>query len=307
MAVVSQVKVKSFVFTAGFIIPVVGVLAVALLANVLFVWAEKYNANLFTVAMQASLFLLGALALAAAYHTFRRQRFATKVAEDELKLEQEVTASQAKFISNSGTALQNDVIELDQLAPAITAQPKGKTFANGLYSLKGAISKMIYLNALTTHTSIPVIAENTIKDLAEGVVSAAQPVAEQNQVTLNVNIEPGLTALVDIDGFKQLISSTLDNAIKFNHQGGHVNLSIVKHGKNAIKIVVQDDGAGIPKEKIDQLFTPFARGTDTLQFNYAGFGLDLYMDKLIAEQCGGTISIDSKPGVGTTVTIILPS
>lgn len=307
MAALGKVKPKPFVFTAGFIIPVIGVLIVALVANVVFVWAEKYTANILNVGIQAIFFVLAAIGMAAAYNSYRRQREAARVAEQELKLEREVTTSQATFITNAGSSLKDDIIELDQLAPSIVALPKGRIFSSGLASLKDAIAKMLYLNALTSHNTIPVIPNETIKDLADEVIEQLQPTADKKQVKLNVSIEPGLTVLVDIDGFRQILTSTLDNAIKFNHQGGTVDLTISHHDTKQIKIVVKDNGAGIPKEKIDQLFTPFARATSTMEFNYGGFGLDLYMDKLIAEQCGGTIGIESQQGIGTTVTVLLPS
>ena len=69
---------------------------------------------------------------------------------------------------------------------------------------------------------------------------------------------------------------------------------------------VQDTGAGIPKSKVDKLFAPFSRATDTLKFDYEGLGLDLYMDKLITEQAGGKIDISSIEGAYTTVTVKLP-
>ncbi len=303
----NEMKLRPFFLTSGFILPIIGVLLAALIANVLFVWGEKYSFNSLTFGVQTSFYLLGVVAMAVALNSFRRQRYATSIAEKEFNLEQEITASQATFITNTGNTLQTDIVELDQLAPSIVALPKGNIFANGLASLKDALAKMAYLNVLTTHQVVPTIATDTLKDLAEEVVKRAQTYADTQHVKLHVSIEPGLTALVDFDGYRQLLGSTLDNAIKFSQPGGEVSLSIARASEKTIKITVSDQGKGIPKEKIDQLFTPFARGTDTLRFNYEGFGLDLYMDKLIAEQCGGDIAIESIEGKGTTVIITLPS
>ena len=77
----------------------------------------------------------------------------------------------------------------------------------------------------------------------------------------------------------------------------------MKENKTIIK--VKDTGIGIPHEKLEQLFTPFSRGTDTRAFNYQGMGIDLYMNKVITDRWGGAIHVDSVEKTGTTVTVTL--
>ncbi|GIW60780.1 MAG: hypothetical protein KatS3mg087_1846 [Patescibacteria group bacterium] len=300
-------KTKFAFLTPGFLIPVFGVLMVTILLNLVFVWADKYSASVVSLGIQASYFVLSAIALAAAYNSFKRQKFATAIAEHELTLEKELSRAQSEFIANSGETLQNDIIELDQLVPAISAAPKGEIFESGLNSLKGAVSKLTYLNELTLRKNQPKITSDTVSELSKAVIAKYSKLAAEKNIEFRADIQPGLTARVDRDGYTQLLSSTLENAIMFNKPNGSVQLSISRYAQNAIKIVVMDTGKGISKDKIKSLFTPFARGTDTRQFDFEGFGLDLYMDRLIIEQAGGKITIDSEIGKGTTVTILLPS
>lgn len=291
----------------GLLAPIFGVLVVTVLVNALFIWAGKYDASTNALIIQASYYVLSAIALFIAYQRYKSQKLATTATEQEIALEKQLTDSQSAFISNTSQTLQYDLVEIDQLAPSISSFQKADGFVSGLNSLKDAVGKLGYLNMLTSKNVVPTIPNQTIKDLAYEAINEVREYADERNVSLNIIVEPGLTVLVDTDGFKQLIESTVHNAIKFSNPGGTVEIKLERNDKKTIKIQIRDEGAGIPKEKLNRLFEPFGRATDSREYNYEGFGLDLYMDKLIAEQCGGSINIESEVDKGTTVTIILPS
>jgi signal transduction histidine kinase len=69
---------------------------------------------------------------------------------------------------------------------------------------------------------------------------------------------------------------------------------------------VKDQGIGISPEKLPSLLRPFTRGTDSMEYNYEGIGLDLYSDKVIVDKLGGKISITSQLNKGTTVNVSIP-
>lgn len=298
---------KSSFFGAGTLIPLFGVLVVTIIINALFVWTDKYDPTRATIIIQSSFYILSAIALFIAYNRFKAQKFATEATQQEINLEKQLTQSQSSFIANSSKTLEDDLIELSQLSTTIQDIPKSEGFTNGINSLKDAVNKLSYLNSLTSSAIVPTISNQTIKDLAYEVINNLKSYADERNVALDIVVEPGLTILVDIDGFKQILESTIQNAIKFSKSGSNVEVKMKRQNKESIKITVKDSGVGIPKEKIEQLFKPFGRATDSREYNYEGIGLDLYMDKLIAEQCGGSIRIDSEVNKGTTVTIILPS
>jgi K+-sensing histidine kinase KdpD len=286
---------------------VVVVLVITAIINALFVWADKYSASTFTLVIQALYFVLSALAMLLAFNVYRNQKYASSVAERELGLEKKLTQSQAAFIANTSKTIEGDLVELEQMTPVFAKTSRGAAFVGGFKDLKSATVKLDYLNRLTNHTVIPTLPNQTIKTLTNDVIESLKAYSTEKRVTIETNIQPGLTALVDEDGLRQILYSTLHNGVKFNAAGGRVVLSIVRLSDSQITITVQDNGQGIPDQKIDQLFTPFGRGTDSKEYNFEGFGLDLYMNKLIAEQCGGSISLESTEGAGTTVTVRLPS
>ena len=101
------------------------------------------------------------------------------------------------------------------------------------------------------------------------------------------------------------IGAILDNAIKFTPGGGQVILSgEVKAGH--LQLVVKDSGIGIPAEELPKVFEKFYQVDPTHAGQIRGFGLGLFYARQFVQDHGGTISIDSIPGKGTTVTLTLP-
>lgn len=105
---------------------------------------------------------------------------------------------------------------------------------------------------------------------------------------------------------QQLLTSVLDNAIKFSNARGIVEVHAESRRSRAI-ITISDTGVGIQRDKLNQLMAPFSRATDVMRFDYEGMGPSLYLDKVIMEQVGGTFTIDSEPEKGTTVALELPT
>jgi CheY-like chemotaxis protein len=96
----------------------------------------------------------------------------------------------------------------------------------------------------------------------------------------------------------------VSNGIKYNKENGHVRIWFELVERVRLKINVTDTGQGIPKSRIDQLFAPFERlGAEALGIE--GTGLGLALSKPLVEAMGGTISVESQPGGGTTFSVEL--
>jgi len=98
----------------------------------------------------------------------------------------------------------------------------------------------------------------------------------------------------------------LSNAIKYNRDGGTVTLSVQEGTAGRIAIVVSDEGHGIPAELLPRLFTPFDRLAADRGY-IDGTGLGLTVTKSLVEAMGGEITLDSRPGVGSSFAIELPA
>lgn len=122
----------------------------------------------------------------------------------------------------------------------------------------------------------------------------------------NINIQcEGIPSFcTDKRLLKNILLNIIGNAIKFSPTQTIVNV-LVKHSRDQLELSVQDKGVGISKEDITHLFTSFFRGKNVS--NIEGTGLGLHIVKRYVTLLGGSISLESTLGVGTTVNIILPT
>lgn len=101
-----------------------------------------------------------------------------------------------------------------------------------------------------------------------------------------------------------LITNLLNNAIRHG-ESNPITVRLEYHGERAVLEVI-DQGEGIPEEHLDQITEPFYRADSSRQRNTGGFGLGLYLCRLIAQAHGGELMIRSKLGEGTHITVNLP-
>ncbi|MFP5517168.1 MAG: ATP-binding protein, partial [Alphaproteobacteria bacterium] len=136
--------------------------------------------------------------------------------------------------------------------------------------------------------------------------------AASGGVTLN-NLVTGSVATLWVDqrAFKQVILNLLSNAVKFTSGGGSVTITAgLDQGGDedgGFRLAVADTGIGIPPEFMTDLFLPFRQADNAANRRYEGTGLGLSISKNFVDLHGGTLSCDSTPGIGTTMTIRLPA
>lgn len=108
----------------------------------------------------------------------------------------------------------------------------------------------------------------------------------------------------DYDKLKIIVSNVIDNAIKYSRKG-IIEISLRKYKEQA-EIKIRDTGAGISKQHIKNIFQKFYRADDIFTAKTPGVGLGLYIVNELAKKIGGEISVESKEGGGTTLTIRIP-
>ncbi|WP_448202451.1 PAS domain S-box protein [Azospirillum sp. sgz302134] len=123
---------------------------------------------------------------------------------------------------------------------------------------------------------------------------------------LNVSMpSPAPTVLADRRRLNQVLINLLSNAVKFTPAGGRVGIAVTE-GVDGLDIAISDTGIGIGPDRLPQVGQPFVQLDEPLARRYPGTGLGLHISRALVEQHGGTLLIDSAPGVGTTVTVRLP-
>ena len=143
--------------------------------------------------------------------------------------------------------------------------------------------------------------------LAKQVLRGLQPQALKASVILNRDIaSPSPLLYADPQRIKQVLNNLVSNAIKFTPPGGTVTLRARPYDDRFVMISVEDTGYGIPPEDRNHVFERFYQSNHHLQSKMGGYGLGLTIAKLIVEQHGGVISLDSTVNHGTTFYFTVP-
>ncbi len=146
-------------------------------------------------------------------------------------------------------------------------------------------------------------------DVRDPVASALRLImatAQEKGVALKAVLPPvPLEVTADKRAVKQICLNLLSNAVKFTPNGGEIGLILTEAGRDGIEIQVNDTGVGIAPEDLDRLGKPYQQ-TGPLEQRVMGTGLGLSLVQALAVLHKGHMTIESEPGTGTSVSVILP-
>jgi two-component system cell cycle sensor histidine kinase PleC len=131
--------------------------------------------------------------------------------------------------------------------------------------------------------------------------------AREKGQTLAIAVEASAPPLyADERALKQILINLVSNAVKFTPEGGHIEVvgSLARDG--GFQIMVRDNGPGIPRDKIDKIFTPFSQVDNRYDRQAGGTGLGLALVRGLAELHGGRAWLESESGKGCSVFVNLP-
>jgi signal transduction histidine kinase len=143
-------------------------------------------------------------------------------------------------------------------------------------------------------------------DLLEQAVAAAGAQAEKKQITLASRVAPNLPPVnIDRQRIGQVLRNLLDNAIAHTPAKGNIMLTGERQGEQ-VKVSVIDTGEGIPSKDLPNIFERFYRVDKSRNRATGGSGLGLTIAKRLVEAHGGTISVQSEPGKGSSFSFTIP-
>ncbi len=155
------------------------------------------------------------------------------------------------------------------------------------------------------HFQIDMINCNIVSVVEEITLSVASYISNNNiNLIFDTDVEEKIIAC-DPDKIERIMLNLLSNCIKFTDDNGSIFVNIFD-GEEYITLSVEDTGIGIPEEKVDIIFDRFRQVDKSFTRNYEGSGIGLSLVKSLVEMHDGTISVESKYGVGTKFTIKLP-
>jgi signal transduction histidine kinase len=141
-----------------------------------------------------------------------------------------------------------------------------------------------------------------IAKVAAEVRDVYEDSAEAAGLVFTVDVPEGLVVVADRDRLRQAIANLVDNAIKYTPRGGRIDVR-AERAPNAVEIRVSDTGPGIPERDLPRIFDRLYRGDQSRTTR--GLGLGLSLVRAYVEAQGGTVSVQSRPGGGSTFTIRL--
>ncbi|MBF0551962.1 MAG: response regulator [Deltaproteobacteria bacterium] len=149
-----------------------------------------------------------------------------------------------------------------------------------------------------------------LENLLKETINMFQPTLEQKKLDLHLEISSHLPKILigDKGKFRQVLTNLLSNAIKFTPSGS-VTVRVCRHDDStslpqkenglALLISVEDTGIGIKPEQLSIIFEAFVQGDSSSTKQYRGIGLGLAITKRLVETMGGSIWVESRPGVGS--------
>ena len=155
-------------------------------------------------------------------------------------------------------------------------------------------------------TGVMTLKKQTIplNDLVYPIYDLYLMVAETKQISITCDISKAMMIFADPDRISQVIANLLDNAVKFTPENGSIFIQAATENTNLV-IRISDNGMGIPESEIEQIWDRLYRGDQSR--SQKGLGLGLSLVKAIVNAHKGHISVQSKPGDGTTFCLVLPS
>lgn len=152
---------------------------------------------------------------------------------------------------------------------------------------------------------------HTVEEL-ERLCNTLRPLTIRQDVRLHLSLTPDVMGAMESDPIRlrQVLMNLLSNAVKFSSgmpdRQGNVELHVERPTPDEILFEVSDNGIGMTEEACNRLFEPFSQAEEGTTRRYGGTGLGLSIAKTLTELMGGTIWVESEPGVGSKFSVRLP-
>lgn len=250
--------------------------------------------------------------------------------ESEQKTEEleKVSRFKSEFLANMSHELRTPLNSLLILAQTISENqegnltPKQLEYISTIYAagkdLLDLINDILDLSKVESGKMNILLSEVNLMELKRGIEDQFLPLTQQKGLFFTVNISEEIPPVIVTDQkhLLQIIKNLLSNAVKFTDRG-QVQLEFYKPSPEILNregfehtpvlaVSINDTGAGISKEKFDLIFEAFRQVDGTMSRKYGGTGLGLSISRELAKLLGGTITVESEEGKGSTFTLFLP-
>ena len=199
--------------------------------------------------------------------------------------------------------------EMADGAPSTDLEPDMRKIEGNARHLLGLINDVLDLSKVESGKMDVYPEAFDVEAIIHDVATTAQTLVERKSNRLDIQVASGIGRMVsDLTKVRQILLNLLSNAAKFTDHGT-VTLSARRElhdGEDQVVIAVADSGIGMTETQVARLFQRFMQADASTTRKYGGTGLGLSLTKALSEILGGSVSVDSVSGRGTTFTVRLP-
>lgn len=240
--------------------------------------------------------------------------------EEAYRAAKAANEAKSEFLSNMSHDMRtpmNAIIGFATLLDRDADQPDkvreyGRKISASGQHLLSFINNVLDMSKIESGNHTLNITEFSLRELVEELDVLIQPQIQEKKQTLSVRICDVEEERFQGDrlGLSQILQNLLSNAVKYTREGGHIELTIlglprVSKGYARLRFQVQDNGIGMRPEFVEHIFDPFTRENNSTVSGIQGTGLGMTITKNLVDLMGGTISVKSAPGAGSTFRVEL--
>jgi signal transduction histidine kinase len=200
----------------------------------------------------------------------------------------------------------NELLQDGAVADPATRQEFLESSRQQIERLDWLATNLLELSKLDTGLVALDLRPDDLRAAVESAVQQAEPAARRKGVTLVAELpEEPLRQRHDPQRMGQVLGNLIGNALKFTAEGGRIEVRL-RPTPSGAELQVADSGIGIDPAELPHVFDRFFRGSQMSELRAVGSGLGLSIVRSIVEMHGGRVAIQSTPGTGTTVSVVLP-
>ena len=231
-----------------------------------------------------------------------------------LKADQEVVSAHDRFLSRFAAELASIngrvAALLHKMTPQLQAAAASATTAHAKAvssseELREYLAGMGQVQFLTqTNAALPILRQIELDEPVQTVIRQLDQKAQDAKVRFKIVFRGEVSVLADATLVQQILYNLVANAVQYSPSGSEVVITAIR-AKDQVLLSVADQGVGIATEHQEQIFEKFYRVKSDFVYKSKGHGLGLYLSRYFAQRMGADISLDSRPGQGSTFTLHL--